>query len=294
MARQPEKEDLGDDSADAFMAKYGATIPNLPYQFAPETDTSTRAAVYGLLGGSFNYTVLPALLRLPRDGVNDEVSALLGVAAGAFIGSMHGLRALCAVDQVANNKRGNLAKGTGGGAVGGASLAALLPLVVASPPAWLVGALVVAGAALGLGGTAIIDKRPKVKHCPHCGEKGDCRQKVCRVCKRLYYPKDASLDCSIVQFVDWFTLSSYLHRTTSGALSYLDSELVVRDYFRAQRVEDAGSDLESLQSLAKAGLVKCDEFKHWFERQDITKFINRGTTGVSPEQLDDRLTQAGL
>lgn len=44
-------------------------------------------------------------------------------------------------------------------------------------------------AALAGGATAVYNRLTRGKYCPHCKARGNCNQRVCRSCKKLFFPE---------------------------------------------------------------------------------------------------------
>jgi hypothetical protein len=283
----PEKHDF-----ERFFRESQDSFKRLPEQPAQSSDVSTRSAVFGIGAGLINYLATRQIPNLDRSGLRDEVSALLAAAAGAFIGSLRNPRTLCATEpeKRAQSKFNVVAAGAGG-AVGGASIAAIIPATALAtlglPLVAALGAVVLGAAGLASGATALYNKAKRGKYCPHddCQKRGNCKQRVCRSCKRLFFPEAVEINCSRNLFLDWYTIASYLHQQK---LSYLDAEFLVKDHLGAWKTYP---DNEGINIT-----VDCDSFILWVRenKSTIASYKGSGMKHFSQAQAEEYLNKKGL
>jgi hypothetical protein len=282
-----EKNSDKQDRVEAFREASIQSIRTTPPEIPRKVDAITRTASVGLLAGLVDYVAGPAIFHTDRAGQNDEVSALLIIVGGMFLANIQNIRALCATEpENIAKSRWNLVTGGAGGAVTFAGLAKLV--TVAALSGWTgVGALAAGGLIVGVGGSAVYNRISRKKYCPHidCGAKGNCKQRVCRRCLRLFWPKDQKLDCSATQFLDWYSVASYLQ--TSFMLSYMDAVKLLEKYFGEWFVE---------KTEGKSVVVDCSRFVSWIDKNKpvIANYKGAGKESMTKEQIREYLQREEL
>src|SRR5439155_4662912 len=128
-----------------------------------------------------------------------------------------------------------------------------------------------AGLGLGVGGTAVANRLRKRKHCPHkgCEAEGDCSQRVCRSCMRLFFPDERGIDCSRRVNLDWYAIASYLDEQK---LSYVDAEVLVREHMK---------DWTLYTGTDKSVFIDCASFLGWVaeHKAELARYKGKGLEG---------------
>lgn len=186
-----------------------------------------QSAILGTVAGLFSYWIGPVLLNVDTRGHNDEIAALLLAISITLLSTISNARKLCDNEKErVSVRRFNILKGGVLGGVGGIGLGQLAAISAIAG----LGPLAIGGVAVGAGGALVYNKLSKKKYCPHldCKAKGNCTQRVCRKCNRLFWPITTSFDCITTPNPDWYTLASHLQ--TGYGLSYIDSCLLLQEY----------------------------------------------------------------
>lgn len=273
-----------------FFRESQTSFKRLPERPAQGSEMVTRSAVFAIGAGLLDYLASRQIGSLDRSGIRDEISVLLAAVAGAFIGRLRDARSLCATEPAKRTQaKFNVAAAGAGGAVGGASIAAIIPAATVTglgfPIVSALAAIVLGGAVLAGGATAIYHILTKGKYCPHCGARGNCNQRVCRSCKRLFFPEAVEIDCSKNLFLDWYTIASYFD---AQKLSYLDAEALVKENLGKWKLypDDEGHSV----------FIDCERFKEWVSENKsvIASFKGRGLKDLSNAQAEDYLDSKRL
>jgi hypothetical protein len=217
---------------------------------------------------------------LDRSGLDDEVSAFFAALAGGFLGNIKRFPTLCAdFSEEKKLRRKEISQNVLTGFFGGSSVVALTPAPLVSfvDLSILLGFILIVPF-VGLQSERIIKK----KICPHsdCMKKGNCSQRVCRHCFRLFWPEDIAVDPSKIVALDWLSVASFLHMQ---GLSYLDSEKLVRENFYQWKLlpqKDDGNN-ESVK-------IACNNFQSWVFSNNA-KLLSYKSSGLQDKSKEDAI-----
>jgi hypothetical protein len=254
-------------------------------------DRVTRSTSLGIFAGLIDYLTQQAL-GIDKFGYKDDLSIILAIMAGMFLGSIRDARFLCQNDkQLKLSHQWNFLKALSAGGVGGGAFAAIQQIVdfisnLGLTPLESVIALILTSS-ISTGGISLIYQQlSRQKKCTHieCSKKGKCHQRVCRSCKRLFYPSDISLDCNKNLFLDWFMIASYLD---GQKLNYLDAEVFVRDNFKRWKI---------FSSSSGDYLIDCNSFATWINNNKgkLASYIGSGSKNRSETEIIEYLDSNGL
>jgi hypothetical protein len=262
------------------------SLKALPTRAPDEAKTQSRgrhwrALAGSALAGTATYELLPSILHIKPSGSQDaEVAVLAGI--GTFLlASLNEAKSLCWSSQArSREEKFQVAQGAGGGAALGAGIAALVKLGTLT--ALFDGGIVLGLAALGALGAAALNSARREKVCPHCGEEGDCKQRVCRHCYKIFYPAPVELDCDDNITLSWVCVASFLQKQ---GLNYLDAEALLLEHSPNWGVFPQPNGLQ----------VDCEQFATWVKgnKTEIRQFIGRGEQGRSRAEINEYLSKRG-
>jgi hypothetical protein len=284
-----ENSELREKEINQFFRNSRTSFKRLPQEPVPKNALLNRAALFGMSAGLLDYVAIQQVPGLNRSGIRDEISVLLAATAGALIGRLQNVRNLCATESKERIRaKFNVVKSGAAGLGVGSAIAAILPAAAAAalglPLAVLLGGVVAGGAGLGAGATALYNRATKQKTCPRCGGKGNCKQRVCRVCKRLFFPEDVELNCSKYHYLEWRTIASFLDQQ---GLSYLDAEVLVRECL---------SEWQLFPDETNGVRVGCRSFSEWVDHNEdrIAAYKGKGMQDRTDQEALEYLNKSKL
>lgn len=252
----------------------------LPAMLQRDPGRGLKVLGAGAAGGGIVYCTLPELLSASRVGSADEIAAGLAAVATILFGSLTAVRHLCGEPpERQRQKTVNELSGAAGGAVAGGTFASLTAAALWSV---LDGGILVASTVIGYVGAKAYNVATEVKHCPYpdCETKGQCSQRVCRRCLRIFYPEEGSLDSKLL--VNWLELASYLQKQ---GLNYYESQALVKDHFKNWQLVGKTHQCFEGPSL-----------KTWLEKNvsSVADYIGHAEQGVGTAEKHKMLDDLGL
>lgn len=163
---------------DKFFTQSKFLFSRVPIKPLQEKDFTTKGIIYSIATGLLMNWGINKIPGYDTSNIFDELTVLSAIISGFFFGKLKDIKMLCqtAEEHLENLKNNRLSSGLGGAGVGlGAS-----GLLVGFKTSLGLSDLLLAGGSITLvlfgAGAAIaainrINKKPKQKECPRCGDK---------------------------------------------------------------------------------------------------------------------------
>lgn len=200
-----DNKELHDEKSLLFYEQGTSCFPKTESK-ASADDQLIRGSTFGLLSGGLGYLVPPEIFNIVRTGSADEIATTLAMVSGFLFGSLSSAESLCNESQEAiDTRKLDYAKVIGGGAAHGGFWAALTKASLFS----FVDCGIIAGSlAVALTYAYYRNRSIKPKYCKKCEKKGNCSQRICRFCGRIFFPKKVTLKCDS-RHLGWYEIASF-------------------------------------------------------------------------------------
>jgi len=169
------------------------SIPRF-HKVQQQKKSSLLPAVNALLAGLVAHEVLPSIIGADTAGSGDEWSTLFAGMAGYILSSLKESQELCGKDKM--RIRLDVSHEIGKGALGGGGFALAITSQTSAALLSLVdGGIIFVGTVLGALYAEIRLTKIREKVCPHCGEEGNCSQRICRNCLKIFGSSEKFVGC---------------------------------------------------------------------------------------------------